>query len=115
MSDCIFCKIAAKEIPSNSVYEDEQVIAFRDLEPQAPEHVLIIPKKHIASLMELETSDKDLISHIMIDVLPEVAKKLGVAEDGFRLVVNMGKNGNQTVPHLHFHLLGGRMMQWPPG
>ena len=115
MSDCIFCKIAAKEIPSNSVYEDEQVIAFRDLEPQAPEHVLIIPKKHIASLMELETSDKDLISHIMIDVLPEVAKKLGVAEDGFRLVANMGKNGNQTVPHLHFHLLGGRMMQWPPG
>jgi len=115
MSDCIFCKIAAKEIPSNSVYEDEQVIAFRDLEPQAPEHVLIIPKKHIASLMELETSDKDLVSHIMIDVLPEVAKKLGVAEDGFRLVVNMGKNGNQTVPHLHFHLLGGRMMQWPPG
>ena len=115
MSDCIFCRIAAKEIPSNTVYEDEQVIAFRDLEPQAPEHVLIIPKKHVGSLLGLEQEDKELAAHIMVDVIPAVAQKLGVDENGFRIVVNTGKDGNQTVTHLHVHLLGGRLMQWPPG
>ncbi len=115
MSDCIFCKIAAKEIPSNLVYEDEQVMAFRDLEPQAPEHVLIIPKKHIGSILGFEQQDKELAGHIMVDVIPAVAKQLGIDETGFRVVVNTGRDGNQTVPHLHVHLLGGRMMQWPPG
>lgn len=115
MSDCIFCKIAKKEIPSNTVYEDEQVIAFRDLEPQAPSHVLIIPKKHVGSLLGLAEEDKELAAHIMVDVIPAVAKELGIDESGFRTVVNTGKDGNQTVPHLHVHLLGGRMMQWPPG
>ena len=115
MSDCIFCRIAAKEIPSNTVYEDEQVIAFRDLEPQAPEHVLIIPKKHVGSLLGLGQEDRELAAHIMVDVIPAVARKLGVDEKGFRIVVNTGKDGNQTVPHLHVHLLGGRLMQWPPG
>ena len=115
MSDCIFCRIAAKEIPSDTVYEDEQVIAFRDLEPQAPDHILIIPKKHVASILGLGQADRDLAAHIMVDVIPAVAKKLGVDESGFRVVVNTGKDGNQTVQHLHVHLLGGRMMQWPPG
>ena len=115
MADCIFCKIAGKEIPSTIVYEDEQVLAFRDLEPQAPQHVLVIPKKHVGSLLELEAEDKDLAAHILVDVLPRLARDLGVAESGFRVVANTGKEGGQTVQHLHFHLLGGRSMQWPPG
>ena len=115
MADCIFCKIAGKEIPSTIVYEDEQVLAFRDLEPQAPQHVLVIPKKHVGSLLELEAEDKDLAAHILVDVLPRLARELGVAESGFRVVANTGKEGGQTVQHLHFHLLGGRSLQWPPG
>lgn len=113
MADCIFCKIAAKEIPSALVYEDEQVVAFNDLNPQAPVHVLIVPKTHVKSILELK--DAGLAAHIVTKVVPELAEKLGVAEDGFRLVVNTGDNGGQTVGHLHFHLLGGRFMQWPPG
>ncbi len=115
MADCIFCKIAQKEIPSQLVYEDEQVAAFRDLEPQAPVHVLVIPKKHVQSLLALTAVDKDLISHIMIDVIPQLAKELQVDEKGFRVVANTGDEGGQSVEHLHFHLLGGRSMQWPPG
>lgn len=115
MADCIFCKIAQKEIPSQLVYEDEQVAAFRDLEPQAPVHVLVIPKKHVESLLALTAVDKDLISHIMIDVIPQLAKELQVDEKGFRVVANTGDEGGQSVKHLHFHLLGGRSMQWPPG
>lgn len=115
MSDCIFCKIANKEIPSDLVYEDEEVVAFRDLAPQAPQHVLIIPKKHIGSVLGFAQEDKELAAHIMVDVVPVIAKKLGIDESGFRLVVNTGKDGNQTVPHLHVHLIGGRMMNWPPG
>ena len=115
MSDCIFCKIAGKEIPSNIVYEDEQVIAFKDLEPQAPVHVLVIPKKHVESVLELGPEDKDLMGHISCEVLPQLAKDLGVDAKGFRVVVNTGKDGNQTVKHLLVHILGGRSMQWPPG
>ena len=115
MADCVFCKIAGKEIPSKSVYEDDRVVAFHDLNPQAPVHVLVIPKKHVGSLQELHEEDKDLAAHILVDVIPSLAKSLGVDETGFRLVVNTGRDGNQTVPHLHFHLLGGRAMQWPPG
>lgn len=115
MADCIFCKIAQKEIPSQLVYEDEQVAVFRDLEPQAPVHVLVIPKKHVQSLLALTAVDKDLISHIMIDVIPQLAKELQVDEKGFRVVANTGDEGGQSVEHLHFHLLGGRSMQWPPG
>ena len=115
MADCIFCRIAAKEIPATAVYEDDSVIAFKDLEPQAPVHVLIIPKKHIESLLGLTTDDKALVAHIHIYVVPQIAKELGLAEKGFRLVVNTGEEGGQTVGHLHFHLLGGRSMQWPPG
>lgn len=115
MADCIFCKIAQKEIPSQLVYEDEQVVAFRDLEPQAPVHVLVIPKKHVASVLALTAEDSELVSHIFVDVIPQLARELGVAEKGFRVVANMGEEGGQSVGHLHFHLLGGRSMQWPPG
>lgn len=113
--DCIFCKIAVGEIPTTVVYEDDFVKAFRDLDPQAPEHVLIIPKKHVGSLLELGQEDKDLAAHILVDVVPKLAKDLGVAENGFRIVCNTGEEGGQTVHHLHVHLLGGRSMQWPPG
>lgn len=113
MSDCIFCKIAQKEIPSKIVYEDDTTIAFRDVEPQAPTHVLVIPKKHVKSVMEL--SDKELAAHILTEVIPKIAKDEGIAEKGFRVVANVGEDGGQTVPHLHFHILGGRSMQWPPG
>lgn len=115
MSDCIFCKIANKEIPTQAVYEDDMVIAFNDLEPQAPVHVLVIPKKHIDSLLATTAEDKELLAHITCEVIPMLAKKLNIAENGFRTVVNTGKEGGQTVQHLHFHLLGGRSMQWPPG
>lgn len=115
MADCIFCKIAGKEIPANVVYEDDLVLAFKDLEPQAPVHVLIIPKKHVESVAKLTADDKDLAAHILTEVVPKLANDLGVAEKGFRLVANTGDEGGQTVKHLHFHLLGGRSMQWPPG
>ena len=113
MSDCIFCKIANKEINSNLVYEDESVVAFRDLNPQAPQHILIVPKKHIANITELD--DKEIAAHIFTEVVPKIAKEVGVAESGFRLVINTGDEGGQTVNHLHVHLIGGRKMTWPPG
>jgi len=113
MSDCIFCKIANKEINSNLLYEDESVVAFRDLNPQAPQHILIVPKKHVANITELD--DKELAAHIFTEVVPKIAKEVGVAESGFRLVINTGEEGGQTVNHLHIHLIGGRKMTWPPG
>ena len=115
MSDCIFCKIATGEIPSQKVFEDDSVVAFKDLNPQAPVHVLIIPKKHIQSVAQFTVDDKDLAAHIFIDVAPQLAAELGIAESGFRLVINTGDDGGQTVHHLHVHLLGGRKMTWPPG
>ena len=113
MSDCIFCKIANKEIPSKAVYEDDRILVFHDLEPQAPVHVLIIPKKHIASLDDLQPEDAELIGYLMMKV-KDIARELGL-ENGYRLVNNCGEDGMQTVKHLHFHLLGKRMMKWPPG
>ncbi len=113
MDDCLFCKIAAGEIPSAKVYEDDKVFAFHDIDKKAPVHVLIIPKQHIASVSETPEEDMGIFAHIM-----GVAKKLAdefKLEDGFRIVVNTGKNGGQSVPHLHFHLLGGRQLEWPPG
>lgn len=115
MSDCIFCKIASKEIPSTLIYEDDTVAAFHDLDPKAPVHVLVIPKKHVESLAALREEDKELAAHILVDVIPKLARELGICEEGFRTVANTGDNGGQTVKHLHFHLLGGRFMQWPPG
>ena len=113
MSDCIFCKIAAKEIPSQPVYEDDLIYAFYDVSPQAPVHVLIIPKKHLDSLDCVNPGDVQLLGHLLLKV-QEIAKDLGL-ENGYRLVVNTGEDGMQTVQHLHFHLLGKRRMLWPPG
>ena len=114
MSDCIFCKIAAGEIPSNKVYEDENVYAFYDISPAAPVHVLIIPKTHIPSANALTEENAAVVGHIFT-VAAQLAEKLGIAEKGYRIVNNCGEDGGQTVQHLHFHLLGGRSLQWPPG
>ncbi|MDR1027817.1 MAG: histidine triad nucleotide-binding protein [Clostridiales Family XIII bacterium] len=113
--DCIFCKIVGGEIPADVVYEDEEILCFRDLQPQAPIHVLIIPKKHYGSLDSVTESDadKELLGRLMAKVRV-IAATLGL-ENGYRLVCNCGEDGLQTVPHLHFHLLGKRKMQWPPG
>jgi len=113
MSDCIFCKLASGEIPTTVVYQDEEVFAFNDMSPQAPVHVLIIPKKHIASVAELADTDAGLIGR-MFTVARDIAVKLGIAENGYRLVVNTGNDGGQSVKHLHAHLLGGKAMGWPP-
>ena len=113
--DCLFCKITGGEIPSKFVYEDESVVAFRDINPQAPQHILIVPRKHIESINAFEDDDKDLVAHILVDVVPQLAKDLKIAESGYRVVINTGDEGGQTVHHLHVHLIGGRSMQWPPG
>lgn len=114
MADTIFGKIIRKEIPAKIVYEDEQCLAFHDVSPQAPVHVLVIPKKPIESLAQLETSDAGLLGHIWI-VISQVAKSLDLADAGYRVVVNCGRDGGQSVDHLHFHILGGRSLKWPPG
>ncbi len=111
MEDCIFCKIIRGEIPSNKVYEDERVLAFRDIEPQAPVHVLLVPKQHFTSIMDV---DADTFGY-MQGIVKKLANELGIAEKGFRVVINTGEDGQQSVKHLHFHILGGRSMQWPPG
>ena len=111
--DCLFCKIAAGEIPSKKVYEDEQVCAFYDIDPQAPVHVLLIPKAHIASAAEITPENSAVVSHIF-EVAAQIAKELGLA-DGFRIVSNCGDSAGQTVKHLHFHLMGGRTFAWPAG
>ncbi len=112
--DCIFCKIVNGEIPSKKVYEDELVYAFEDITPQAPVHVLIIPKEHIASALEVNEENSNIIGHVF-KVAGKIAKDLNIAENGFRIVNNCGEHGGQTVHHIHFHMLGGRNLQWPPG
>lgn len=112
MSDCIFCKIANGEIPSNKAYEDETVLAFYDLDPQAPTHVLVIPKEHIASAAQITPENSAVVAHIF-EVIAKLSKDLQL-ENGFRVVNNCGKDGMQSVQHLHFHLLGGKTMGWPP-
>ncbi len=114
MNKCLFCRIITKEIPSKFVYEDEKVVAFNDISPQAPVHILIATKKHIKTVMDLSEEDEGLTEHIM-KVSKKLALKYKISESGFRLVVNCNENGGQEVMHIHFHLLGGRMMQWPPG
>lgn len=109
--DCIFCKIIQGEIPSKKVYEDEHVLAFHDINPIAPVHVLTIPKKHISSLLEIQEEDKELIGHLHL-ALQKVAKEMGVAESGFRVITNIGEHGQQTVSHLHYHVIGGRQLEW---
>ena len=111
--DCIFCKIAAGEIPSTKVYEDDTVVAFNDLDPQAPVHVLIIPKEHIASAAEINESNSAVVAHIF-EVAAKIAAEKGL-KDGFRIVNNCGDSVGQSVKHLHFHLMGGRDFGWPAG
>ncbi len=111
--DCLFCKIIAGEIPSEKIYEDEFLIGFRDISPQAPVHFLVIPKEHITSLDEVDESHKNLLGHIMLTI-PKIAKDQGL-EKGYRLVVNCKEDGGQTVDHIHYHVLGKRNMLWPPG
>lgn len=113
MSDCIFCKIAGKEIPGNIVYEDDDMICFHDLEPQAPVHVLLIPKVHIESINELRPDREVLLGRMMVKI-KEIAKKLELT-NGYRVVINCGADGFQTVKHLHIHILGKRKLTWPPG
>ncbi|MDD3839093.1 MAG: histidine triad nucleotide-binding protein [Clostridia bacterium] len=114
MQDCIFCKIANKEIPSKILFEDDNIIAFKDIDPKAPVHVLIIPKQHISSLLDIDESNVYVVKEA-VKVAKYLAKELGIHQNGFRLVNNCGKDGGQTVEHIHFHLLGGRQLNWPPG
>jgi diadenosine tetraphosphate (Ap4A) HIT family hydrolase len=113
MEQCIFCKIAAKEIPSHMVYEDEHVVAFRDLNPQAPEHILIIPRKHIPRVEVLNAEDGDLMGRLIV-AAKHIAVGLGL-KNGYRLVINNGSDAGQEVEHIHLHLLGGRKFRWPAG
>ena len=114
MSDCIFCKIINGEIPSKKIYEDEELLAFHDVNPQAPVHFLVIPKKHIRSIMELDAAGSALLGRLLFKA-QELAKSLSLAENGARFVVNCKSHGGQTVDHLHVHVLGGRFLTWPPG
>lgn len=114
MSDCLFCRIVAKTIPAKVVYEDDQTLAFDDIHPQAPVHTLVIPKRHVASIQDLGESDQTLLARLLL-VCTKVAMDKGLADSGFRLVANTGRNGGQTVFHLHWHVMGGRHMGWPPG
>lgn len=112
--DCLFCKIAGGEIPSKKIYEDDLVYAFYDIEPQSPVHFLVIPKKHISSADCINEENCNIVGHIF-KVVAKIAKDLNISEDGYRVVTNVGENGGQTVKHLHYHILGGRSLQWPPG
>ena len=114
MDNCLFCKIIVGEIPSTKVYEDDMMLAFRDIEPQAPEHIVIVPKAHIDSANALNADNIKYVAHIW-DKIPQIAKELGIAEDGYRVVNNCGQNAGQSVLHLHFHLMGGRQFGWPAG
>lgn len=114
MEDCIFCKIVKGEIPSEKVYEDDLVLAFNDLTPQAPIHTLVIPKEHIASANDIDDKNSKVIGHIY-EVISKLAKEQGFDKDGYRIVNNCGSDGGQTVDHIHFHILAGRGLQWPPG
>ncbi len=114
MENCLFCKIVTKEISANIIYEDEQVMIFDDVRPQAPHHKLVIPKKHIATLNDLEEADISLAGHLLYTA-QRLAKHLGTAETGYRVVMNCNKDAGQEVYHIHLHLLGGRNFSWPPG
>ncbi|MCY3021943.1 MAG: histidine triad nucleotide-binding protein [Planctomycetota bacterium] len=114
MADCVFCKIGAREIPAMVVYEDADIIAFRDIHPQAPAHILIITKRHAASLDEYATEDAALLGRLIL-AARQIARQEKLADRGYRIVVNCGEDGGQAVAHIHLHLLGGRPMNWPPG
>ena len=113
MSDCLFCKIVNGDIPSSKVYEDDVVYAFNDIDPQAPKHILVIPKEHITSAAEINAENSEIVAKIF-EAISKIAKENGFT-DGFRVVSNVGDSAGQTVKHLHFHVLSGRDMTWPPG
>ncbi|BCZ48540.1 histidine triad nucleotide-binding protein [Clostridium gelidum] len=114
MRDCLFCKIAKGEIPSEKVYEDDKVYAFYDINPEAPTHFLVIPKEHIESANDLNDNNIDIVSHIF-KVINKLVVELKIADAGYRIINNCGEDGGQTVKHLHFHVIGGRSLKWPPG
>jgi len=114
VSECIFCKIGAGQIPSKVVLQDDDLLAFEDLHPQAPVHVLVIPKRHIGALTDAGATEQALLGRLL-EAATRVARQKGIAESGYRVVANTGRNGGQTVFHLHLHVLGGRPMNWPPG
>lgn len=114
MSDCLFCKIVDGDIPGDIVYDNESVLAFNDIEPQAPHHVLIIPKKHIPTMNEMTDEDRDVLGDLN-RVAIQIAKERGISDSGYRTVLNCNRGGGQAVFHIHLHLLGGRQMNWPPG
>lgn len=113
MEDCLFCKIVKKEIPSGIVFENDKLLAFEDINPQAPTHILIIPKEHFASLKEIPEEKKDILAELLL-AARQIAGEKGLSR-GYRIVLNTGKESGQAVFHIHFHLLGGRQMTWPPG
>lgn len=114
MTECLFCKIATKQIPAQIVYEDESMLAFRDINPQAPTHLLVIPKRHVSTINDLVPADASLVGQMVLTA-QRLAVKEGIGESGFRLTMNCNRDGGQTVYHIHLHLLGGRGMHWPPG
>jgi len=114
MSDCLFCRIAAKKIPAKIIYEDTETLAFEDINPQAPVHVLVIPRKHISNTLDIAAEDEVLIGHLF-RVAAKIAGEKGIDKRGFRLVVNTNADAGQEVYHIHLHVLGGRRMHWPPG
>ena len=114
VSDCLFCHLVKGEIESKTVYEDDEILAFEDINPQAPIHILIIPKKHIPGLIRLGKEDKELVGKIHL-VAKRIAREHSLSQGGFRIVINSGPDAGETVKHLHFHLLGGRKLGWPPG
>ena len=114
MEDCLFCKIVNNEIPAELIFEDDRIVAFNDINPQAPIHILIIPKEHFASLNDIPEEKIDLMGHILLRAR-QIAQNLGIQESGYRIVLNTARDSGQEVFHIHFHLLGGRRMTWPPG
>lgn len=113
-SDCLFCKVAEGQIPATIVHEDDQLVAFRDIDPQAPVHILVIPREHVSSLDAADDDHADLLGRMLLTAR-DLARSEGIADDGYRTVLNVGADGGQTVPHVHLHLLGGRALRWPPG
>ena len=113
-NDCLFCKIVEKKIPADIVYESEDIIAFKDIEPKAPIHCLIIPKKHISTINDIDGSNSNIIG-LMYEAAAQLARTLNVDKDGYRVVMNCNSNGGQTVYHIHLHFLAGRQLNWPPG
>jgi histidine triad (HIT) family protein len=113
-TDCLFCRIVAGEVPARFVHQDDEIVAFHDINPRAPTHVLLVPRRHIASAADLTEADGPILGRLF-DVAARIAREAGIAENGYRMVTNVGRDGGQTVDHLHFHLMGGRSFTWPPG